>query len=42
MAAGRAVVATDVDGMRESIGESSGCVVPPGDPEALVAPIVAD
>ena len=29
MAAGRAVVATDVDGMRESIGESSGCIVPP-------------
>lgn len=41
MAAGRSVVATDVDGMRESIGESSGCVVPPEDPDALVPPIVA-
>ena len=27
--------------MRESIGESSGCVVPPEDPDALVPPIVA-
>ena len=41
MAVGRPVVATDVDGMRESLGATSGCVVPPGDPEALVAPVVA-
>jgi glycosyltransferase involved in cell wall biosynthesis len=40
MAVGRPVVATDVDGMRESLG-ASGCVVPPGDPVALVAPVVA-
>jgi glycosyltransferase involved in cell wall biosynthesis len=41
MAVGRPVVATDVDGMRESLGAMSGCVVPPGDPVALVGPVVA-
>jgi len=41
MAVGRPVVATDVDGMRESLGAMSGCVVPPGDPGAFVAPVVA-
>jgi glycosyltransferase involved in cell wall biosynthesis len=41
MAMGRSVVATDVDGMRELLGAVSGCVVPPGDPATLVAPVVA-
>lgn len=41
MAVGRPVVAADVDGMRESLGAMSGCVVPPRDPVALVAPVVA-
>jgi glycosyltransferase involved in cell wall biosynthesis len=40
MAAGRPVVATDVDGMREALGAMSGYVVPPGDPMALIAPVV--
>jgi glycosyltransferase involved in cell wall biosynthesis len=41
MAVGRPVVATDVDGMRESLGATTGCVVPSGAPESLVAPVVA-
>jgi len=41
MAVGRPVVATDVDGMKESLGATAGCVVPPEEPEALVAPVVA-
>ena len=36
MASGRSVVATDVDGMRESVGGAAGAVVPVGDPAALV------
>lgn len=41
MAMGRPVVATDVGGMRESLGATAGCIVPPGEPESLVAPIIA-
>ena len=41
MAARRPVVATDVDGMWESLGANAGCVVAPEDPAALVEPIVA-
>src|SRR5262245_7570885 len=41
MAMDRPVVATDVDGMRESLGATAGCVVPPEEPAALVAPVVA-
>ena len=40
MAAGRTVVATDVDGVREALGDELGAVVPPEDPGALVHPIV--
>jgi glycosyltransferase involved in cell wall biosynthesis len=40
MAAGRTVVATDVDGVREALGDELGAVVPPEDPGALVHPVV--
>jgi glycosyltransferase involved in cell wall biosynthesis len=43
LASGRSVVATDVEGMREAIGEDpatrAGAVVPPNDPDALAAAI---
>lgn len=38
MAAGRSIVATDVEGMREAIGQG-GAIVPPGDAKALAAAI---
>jgi glycosyltransferase involved in cell wall biosynthesis len=45
LASGRIVIATDVEGMREAIGEDpatrAGVIVPPNDPEALAAAIVA-
>jgi glycosyltransferase involved in cell wall biosynthesis len=40
MALGRTVVATDVDGVREALGDTIGYVVPPDDPRGLVSPIV--
>ncbi|HEY5165825.1 MAG TPA: glycosyltransferase family 4 protein, partial [Acidimicrobiia bacterium] len=45
LASGRSVVATDVEGMREAIGEDpvtrAGAIVPPNDPDALAAAIAA-
>lgn len=41
MAAGRSVVATDVGGSREAIGEDAGAVVPPGQPEPLADALAA-
>ena len=35
MAAGRPMVATDVDGVREALGDGAGVLVPPGDPGAV-------
>jgi glycosyltransferase involved in cell wall biosynthesis len=35
MAVGRSVVAADVPGARESLGDRAGAIVPPGDPSAL-------
>ena len=40
MALGRTVVATDVDGVREALGDNIGKVVASDDPRALVGPIV--
>lgn len=41
MAAGLAVVATDVEGVREAVThEQEGLIVPPGDPEALAAALM--
>jgi len=40
MACGRPVVATDVAGVRESVGEGCGAIVPPGDPGALAAALI--
>jgi glycosyltransferase involved in cell wall biosynthesis len=40
MALGRTVVAADVDGVREALGENVGEVVAQDDPSALVTPIV--
>jgi glycosyltransferase involved in cell wall biosynthesis len=39
MARGRSVVATDVAGSREAIGDGAGAIVPPEDPAALGAEI---
>jgi glycosyltransferase involved in cell wall biosynthesis len=39
MARGRSVVATDVAGSREAIGDDAGAIVPPEDPAALAAEI---
>jgi glycosyltransferase involved in cell wall biosynthesis len=41
MATGRSVVATDVSGAREAIGDRAGAIVPIGDIEALVEAIAA-
>jgi glycosyltransferase involved in cell wall biosynthesis len=41
MASGRPVVATDVAGIRESLGDGCGAVVPPGDRAALARELVA-
>lgn len=43
MACGRPVVLTDVDGARESLppGHAGACLVPPEDPAALAAAVVA-
>jgi glycosyltransferase involved in cell wall biosynthesis len=41
MARGRSVVATDVAGSREQIGDEAGATVPPEDPVALAAEIAA-
>jgi glycosyltransferase involved in cell wall biosynthesis len=42
LAAGRAVVATDIAGCRELIvDDENGLLVPPGDPEALAAAVIA-
>ena len=41
MASGRPVVATDVAGIRESVAEGCGAVVPPGDETALARELVA-
>jgi glycosyltransferase involved in cell wall biosynthesis len=41
MACGRAVVATDVAGAREALGEAASAVVPVESPEALAAGILA-
>jgi glycosyltransferase involved in cell wall biosynthesis len=40
MACGLPIVATDVGGVREYLGEESGVLCPPGDPEALAAGIL--
>ncbi len=40
LASARSVVATDVEGMREAIGDDAGAVVPPGDRHALAAALV--
>jgi glycosyltransferase involved in cell wall biosynthesis len=39
MACGRSVVATDVDGAREAIGDDAGSVVPADDPAALAVAV---
>jgi glycosyltransferase involved in cell wall biosynthesis len=41
MASGRTVVGTDVDGMREALGDDAGAVVPVEDPDRLAAAITA-
>jgi glycosyltransferase involved in cell wall biosynthesis len=41
MASGRSVVATDVSGAREAIGDRAGAIVPVGDLEALVEAIAS-
>jgi glycosyltransferase involved in cell wall biosynthesis len=41
MASARPVVATDVAGIRESLGDGCGAVVPPGDEAALAAALAA-
>lgn len=41
LAAGRGVVATDVGGVRELVGDDAGILVPPDDPGALADAIVA-
>jgi len=40
MACGRPVVATDVAGIRESVGDGCGTIVPPGDAAALASGLV--
>lgn len=40
MACGRPVVATDVAGVRESVGEGCGAIVPPGDVAALASSLL--
>ena len=40
MASGRPVVATDVAGIRESLGDGCGAVVPPGDEAAFARELV--
>jgi glycosyltransferase involved in cell wall biosynthesis len=40
LACGRSVVATDVEGMREAIGDESGAIVAPEDPTALADAVV--
>jgi glycosyltransferase involved in cell wall biosynthesis len=40
MARGRSIVATDVAGSHEQLGDEAGAVVPPEDPDALAAEIV--
>lgn len=41
MARGRSVVASDVTGMRESLPEQAGALIPPGDKSALAAALAA-
>lgn len=41
MACGRAVVATDVEGMGEALGADAGALVPPDDPGALAEAVAA-
>jgi glycosyltransferase involved in cell wall biosynthesis len=40
MASGKSVVATDVPGVRECLGEEAGAVVPVEDPSALAAALL--
>jgi glycosyltransferase involved in cell wall biosynthesis len=39
MARGRSIIATDVAGSREAVGDEAGAIVPPEDPDALAAAI---
>jgi glycosyltransferase involved in cell wall biosynthesis len=41
MSVGLPLVATDVDGLREAVGDDAGVLVPPGDPAALGAALAA-